>query len=384
MPKRVDAPWRKFEKFHDKHRYLIPLIFISVVLMTFGINYLGPVTIINHANLTGPITFRSDSNVLALTLLPGWSFRADIITTKPVTMELIDLSGNLINSTTNSILFSGINYLDYYFLRLKGSNFALLELNYYYSGKAPYALEYSLFGGGLLLLLLTLIYFFISPLKIKFKRIFKSRIDGFFYPMIVFLSIIVFWVFMNAFMWIIPKDIISIITHVIIALIIVLILSFISTKRQASKVNAFIINYALTYFLLYIVLLLAYGGLVIGFWIFLLKISILSCLILLYRKSKSRVAVNYFILVWIISTVLNIAVYVVGVPVNFDNALAVPSMQGTWLLFMLVEGFMIAALYFMIRGYYSSNLAVSLENGLYAGVLFQGLMQAVMVTNVMI
>ena len=252
----------------------------------------------------------------------------------------------------------------------------------------PYALVYSLFGGGLLLLLSTLIYFFISPLKIKFKRVFKSRIDGFFYPMIVFLSIIVFWVFMNALMWIIPKDIISIITHVIIALIIVLILSFISTKistkHQASKVNTFVINYALTYFLLYIVLLLAYGGLVIGFWIFLLKLSILSCLILLYLKSKSRVAVNYFILVWIISTVLNIAVYVVGVPVNFDNALAVPNMQGTWLLFMLVEGFMIAAVYFLIRGYYSSNLAVSLENGLYAGVLFQGLMQAVMVTNVMI
>lgn len=384
MPKRAKDSWREFEKFYDSHRFFIPLLFIGTVLMVFGINYLGPVTILNRFELTGPITISKSENVLALTLLPGWIFRVDVVTTKPVTIELVDLYGNIINSTTGTTLFSKISYLDYYILRLKGDNFALIGLTYYKSGIAPYAVEYSLFGGGLLLFLLTLTYFFIRPLKFKLKLYFKSVIDAFFYPMIMFLSVIVFWVFRNSLMWILPKDFASVGIHALMVLIIISVVSILSIKFKGNRINGLIINYLLAYLFLYIVSLLTYAGVMIGFSTFLLNLVILGFLLFLYMKSKNNVAVICFLFAWIISLMLSLAVYVVGVPVNYDNVLAIPNTGGTWVLFFIVEAFMIATTYFMIKGYCSKSIAESLENGLFAGMLFQGILQSVIMTNVML
>jgi len=376
--------WNEFERFHDNNRYFIPLLFIATVLMTFGINYLGPVTIINKFNLTGPLTIKSEQNVLALTLLPGWVFRADVVTTKPATIELVDLSGNVINSTTGSVLFAKINYLEYYILRLKGNNYALIDLTYYVHGLAPYALEYSFFGTGLLLFLLTLAYYFLKPIKFKLKRKINSKVDAFFYPTIIFLSIIVFWVFRNALMWVMPKSYFSIIVHAALVATVILLLAVLSIRFKESKIKSLIVNYALVYFLLYIISLLTYGGLIMGYSIFFLNFCILGFLIIVYSKSKSRIALTYFTLAWTISVVLSIAAYVIGVPVDFDNVLAMPNTNGTLVLLAILELFMLSSTYFMLRGYYSKSILDSLEYGLYAGVMFQGILQTMVMTNVML
>lgn len=368
----------RVEKFHDDNRYFLPVAFIAFILMATGALYLGPVIVNSDIVVNRTLLFKSDAVILSTLLRPGWEFHAEVLANKMVSLSVINLMGETVAFSNSSSIDFKPSFLDLYFLKVHGSNYAVLDFNYFKRGLDAYPTAFLFFGSGLALLLGVFVYFFLEPWFFHLKRKLEF-VDALFFPFAFMLVSIVFWVFRDSLIWFVPKSTVSIVLMIVIPSLFMLA-GFFGLRRERkgknkefnNAVKAFL-GYVIAYSALLVSVIVdysfaGYAGLLVYFLIF-------ALLVVVYFLTKSVVPVVIYSLTWLSSVLVKIVAYVVGAPAFFDALLVVPSVSGTVYLFLLLEFFIMLCFYFILRGYYSKTKAEAMSFGFYAGIFIQVFLQ---------
>ncbi len=363
----------KLEKFHDTNRYFIPLMFVALVLMASGWNFIGPVSLDYSVNITKPLSFSRPVVVEALMLRPGWTFEAKINASKPVTVVLSRLNDGEVTSGVNTITYKPDN-LDFYFVKVvEYRNYTINGISYSKKGTAPYPDSYLLFGSGLLLALGVLIYYLLEPWGFKLKRK-MPLINSLFYPATFFLASVIFLLFKELFVWFLPHYLLLFSCAAVIIISVLLMPSL--KKGNFSRVFLGFLNaYALLLLKSYIDF--AYNNPYLTLVAGILSASLLFYLFLRYRE---KTGVTFYLVAWSADVLIRFLAFAIKVPVLFDTLLSVPSMAGALALLTSLEVLAIISAYFVVRAYYSRNINEASSFGLYAGAVVQAILQVLVVS----
>jgi|GEM_PF-3376270 len=378
--KRTKGFKNRLEKFHDENRYFIPVLFVGFILMMTGLFYLGPVVLDYDIDVNRPLSFSGDAVIQSVTLRPEWTLEVNVLANKRVTVSLFNLDGEVVAESNNNSLVYSPDFLNLYFIEVHGDNYAILDFSYRKVGLAPYPTSFLFFGFGLILILGSLVYYLLEPWGFKLKRYLELG-DALFYPAVFLLSPIIFWIFRDAMLWFLPKSLNMTITTILVLLSLIVFSSILmfneslfARKKKWREFYKSLFGFFIAYSLVFIIVLLSNAGLV-GYWLVIVKSIVIGYLILLYLYSKSKTALVIFTLTWLVSIVIKVLSYSIGIPVIFDTFLTYPSAVGTVPLFMVISLFITAAIYFILRGYYSKDKARAVDYGLYASVCIQAFLQ---------
>lgn len=363
--------WRyEFERFHDTNRYFIPLSFIALILMLTGVFYLGPTRVDYDVLVNRTLLFDGDAVILAVTLRPGWTFNVNVLANKPVSLSVYNLEGITVASSLNNTLSFTPSFLDLYFVKVSGSNYAILDFNYSKIGYEPYSSPYLFFGTGLALLLGVVFYYLLEPWKFKLTRKLGS-VDAVFYPLVFLLSSVIFWIFRDVLVWFLPKSSGIMACLVILPSVSVLFgLLICRLKRKMSDFSKVFVEYFIAYSAVFLMTVVSYTS-IGGYYLFVLQL----CLLLLLALMRQKTALVIYSLTWLTGVIIRVLAYSVGIPVLFDMFLSVPNSSGMIPLFMTLEGFMVLGVYLFMRGYCSRTKTEAVKYGLYAGVCIQAFLQ---------
>ena len=371
------------EKFHDKNPYFLPLILISIILLLTGVNYLGPLTATTKLNFDRTYLFSGEAYIMAVTLMPGWVFQANVLTTKPVNLSIVNIDGlTIANSTDHTMIKFVAPSFNTYFLRLEGSgDYALFDFSYSKAGYGPYPIDYALFCTGLVLMLLTFTYYLIKPLKFKFKRALNA-VDSIFYPSLIICASIVFWVFVNASIWFYVMDAASAVIMAVIISAVIIISSFILLKKKLKPTIKFIAGYVVSFFTVYLLLVIKHLS-TVNISELLVFIAFIGLLIL-YYYSRERSVLLYYSLVWFVSAIIKLGIYSIGLPLYFDITLSMPVTWAFMPAVILIDVLAVIFCYFIIRAYYGGSIKSSLEYGLYSSIFINGVLQLMTASSIML
>ncbi len=358
------------EMFHDNNRYFLPLIFIGLVLMIYGLPYWGKAYYHYQVNAIKPLFFSDKATIQSIVLRPDWTYKVSVNTNKPVSVVVTNLNGEILNQSINNLTFKPL-FTDLYFIKVLGSGFVLYGFDYGRLGVVPVPTNYLFFNSGLLIILLTILYYLLKPLSISFKRR-LSVSDSLFYPLTGVLVFIILWAFKESFIQLIPRDNFTINSLILSGLVITTLLLLLSKRLKgvARVITSFFSGY-----------LLLFTASIINLTIIPFELTMFSLLLLSligYYKVGNSEQLIIFLLALISSLSVRLLAYSIGVPVYFDNLLTIQSQNGLFMLLILMELFVISGVYFIIRGYYGKSISESLLNGFYSGVMFQAFLQILM------
>ncbi|MBD3312740.1 hypothetical protein GF352_04790 [archaeon] len=375
---------KSLERFHDENRYFIPLLFIAFILMVTGAFYSGPVILNFDVLFEHPLLFQGDAVIQAVTLRPDWTFSIEVLSNKDISLSVFNLGGELVARSNTRFLEFSPGFLDLYFVQVHGTDYAIFDFNYTKRGMAPYPTPYLFFASGLLLFLGVMVYYLLEPWGFKFKRKLE-RLDAVFYPVVFLMSSIILWVFRDSLIWFMPKSLLNYVLMIIFSLVVIAACSFVISalfrgdklfmkSKKYKKFFKVFFGFLLAYALVFLTVLLDYSGLSSQVGL-LVKLAVLGFLILFYVKFNERTALLIYLFTWLTSELIKLLAYSIGVPVVFDTFLTNPSPVGMIPLLFVLEGFMVLAVYFLVKGYFAKNRAKAVSYGLYASIFVQAFMQ---------